>query len=258
MSDHPEKGALVVAAALEAHDPERIAVERHVASCPDCAREWEKAARLSALFEKLAPPPPADERSLGRTRARIHAALASEPRVAPPPRSQLPGFAIAAGLLISSCVALYLFGPSISGTRTVLALATIGVAAILSSLALRSDRHAIGATLGALVLSLGVGLVDYRELALDMGHAIGCLQMELAIGALPLLLMLGVSRSRSDVGAAQTAAVGAAGALAGQAVLLTSCAADESVLHVLLFHVAGVVLAGLYGAGLGRLSRALG
>ena len=174
----------------------------------------------------------------------------------------MPAIAVAAGIAISSCVALALSGSPISTARGALALATIAVAALLPSLAMRSDprgghRGGVGATLLALGLSLAVGLVDYHEVALVSGHAMGCLQAELAIGALPLVAMLALARSRPHVGAAQTAAVGAAGALAGQAVLLTSCAADESVLHVLFFHVAGVVLAGLYGAGLGRLVRAL-
>ncbi|MFO0683457.1 MAG: hypothetical protein U0234_15475 [Sandaracinus sp.] len=256
-STHPEKGALAVAAALDASDPERVAIEQHVALCPDCAREWEKSARLAELLGGLAAPPAPDERKLARTRARVHAQLAVEPRVVPAARTRAPVLASAAGLLISSCVALGLLGPSISASRTVLALATLGVAALLPGLALRSNRHAVGATLGAFVLSLGVGMADYHEVALVPGHAVGCLVFELLVGALPLLVMLGFSRSRPEVGAVQMAAVGASGALAGQAVLLTQCAADESVLHVLFFHVAGVLLAGLYGAGLGGLSRAL-
>ena len=109
------------------------------------------------------------------------------------------------------------------------------------------------ATASALLLSFLLAFVDYSVVPMIAGHAVGCLSMELMVGALPLVSMLGFARANGpSLGAWQTGAAGACGALAGQGVLLTTCAADESVLHVLAFHVLGVVVATLLGLGLGR------
>jgi hypothetical protein len=70
--------------------------------------------------------------------------------------------------------------------------------------------------------------------------------------------MVAMARGRgARLGTLASAAAGAAGALAGQGVLLTTCAADESVLHVLFFHFAGVALATLLGGGLGAVASRL-
>ena len=70
--------------------------------------------------------------------------------------------------------------------------------------------------------------------------------------ALPLAAMLAFARGPGvRIGSLASAAAGACGALAGQGVLLTSCAADESVMHVLVFHFLGVLLATAGGAVLG-------
>jgi len=240
-------------AAIAMGDGDDAALASHAAECAVCAKQWQGAKRLVSLMDGLAAPPPPSEKAMQRTQARVRALLASEPReAAPAPVPAIRGLMVGAAVLVSVVIAFALSGPSISPYRILIALATIGVAALLPNLALRSERDALVASALALGLSMTLGLLDYTEISLVAGHAISCFSTELAIGALPLVTMLGMARSSSArLGTLASAAGGAAGALAGQGVLLTTCAADESVLHVLFFHVAGVVVATLVGGGLG-------
>jgi hypothetical protein len=235
---------------------EHDAFAAHAASCETCGREWQKASRLAALVGTLAAPPAPSPKALARTQARVRALMAAEPRMAiDTPHARSSGMTVAALVLVSVVIGFALNGPAISIERAMIALATIGVAALLPSFALRSPRHAVLATLGALGLSVTLGWLDYNEWPLIEGHTVGCMEIELAIGALPLVAMLAFARGTgARMGSLASAAAGACGALAGQGVLLTSCAADESVLHVLFFHVAGVVVAAAAGAALGGLS----
>lgn len=256
MSDqHRAPDEIALLAMAKEDDAERVRFAAHAEGCASCAREWQRAGKLAALMGTLATPPPPSDRALARTRARVHAALAAEPRPAPAAaaeRSPMARFAVGAAVLVSVVLAFSMTGPAISAYRMLLAIATIGVAALLPGLALRSDRDAIRATAGALALSFTLAWLDYTEIPLVAGHAVGCMTTELVIGALPLLSMLALARGAgARAGAFTGAAAGACGALAGQGVLLTTCGADESVLHVLVFHVAGVALAALLGGGLG-------
>lgn len=253
---HRSPGEIAGLAAMPEGDAERAAFEAHAAGCATCGAELRRAARLASLLGSLATPPPASQDALRRTRARVHALLAAEPRSrAAPARSPVAGLAVAAAVVVSVVVALSLSGPAISVPRVLLAITTVGVAALLPSFAMRSERDAIAATGTALGLSLLLGRLDYTEFPYVAGHTVGCLQVELVVAALPLMAVLAFSRSAGRrLGALQSAATGAAGALAGQGVLLTTCAADESALHVLAFHVAGVALASVIGGGLGALA----
>jgi hypothetical protein len=255
VSEHPSRDEIGVLAMAAADDPQRVAFEAHAADCSACTREWRRSLRLAELMGTLAAPPPPSPKALARAQARVHALLAMEPASAIEPKAApFQGLMVAAAVLVSVVAAFSLSGPPISMYRELLAITTIGVAALLPGFAMRSERNAIAASVAALALSNVLGWLDFTEFPMVAGHAVGCMQMELAIGALPLLAMLGVSRSAgSRASAFQTAAAGASGALAGQGVLLTTCGADESVLHVLVFHVAGVVLGALIGGGLGTL-----
>lgn len=252
---HYSKDEIAELAMAPVSGPARAALEQHAAECAECGHEWRRAARLAALMGTLAAPPPPSPKALARTQARVRALLATEPRSEAAPQStMLPGLVVAASVLVSVVVAIGLSGPAISAYRVILATTTIGVAALLPSFAMRSARNATLAATAALVLSVTLGWLDFTEFPLVAGHAVGCMYTELAVGALPLLAMVAMSRASGPrLGALQSAAAGACGALAGQGVLLTSCAADESVLHVLVFHVAGVALAMLAGGGLGTL-----
>ncbi len=252
---HLDKDEIGVLAMAAAGDADRVAFEAHASGCAACGTEWRRAARLAELMGTLATPPPPSKKSLARAQARVRALLAIEPRPrVEPSHATGSGFGVAAAVLVPVVIAFSLSGPAISAYRELLAITTIGVAALLPSFAMRSERHAIGASIAALALSLTLGWLDFTEFPLIAGHAVGCMSSELVIGALPLAAMLAVSRSAGPrASALQTAAAGACGALAGQGVLLTTCGADASVLHVLAFHVAGVVLAALIGGGLGTL-----
>ena len=253
-------------AAIAMGDGDDAALAGHAADCTDCAKEWQSAKRLVSLMDGLAATPAPSEKAMQRTQARVRALLSAgvvrgadptqlrRPALAGtvPAPSPMRGLTVGAAVLVSAVIAFGLSAPSISPYRILIALATIGVAALLPNLALRSERDAIVASSLALGLSMTLGLLDYTEVRLVAGHAISCFSTELAIGALPLVVMLGMARSSTArLGTLASAAGGAAGALAGQGVLLTTCAADESVLHVLFFHVAGVVVATLVGGGLG-------
>jgi hypothetical protein len=63
------------------------------------------------------------------------------------------------------------------------------------------------------------------------------------------------ARSAWPVGAGLLAAVGAAGALAGQAALSLLCPAPIAVPHLVAFHTGGVMLGAALGAGLALLGR---
>jgi len=210
----------LAAFAMEGRGVDHDAAAAHASDCATCGPEWKRAQ------------PPAE--------------------VAAP--SPMPGLLVAASVLVSVVIAFAMSTPAISPYRILLALCTIGVATLLPSLALRSEREAIGAMVGALALSVTLGWLDYTEFPLIGAHAMGCFETEIAIGALPLVAMVGLARSSGvRLGSLASAAAGASGALAGQGVLLTTCAADESVLHVLFYHCAGVVVAALVGGGLGAL-----
>lgn len=253
MSEHRDAGEMAALAMVPETDPERVALEAHVAGCGRCGAEWRRARRLASLVGTLAAPPPPSDAVLARARASVHAALASARGAAPRP-SKVAGLAVAAAVLVSVALSFAFQGPPISVPRMLLALTTIGVAALLPSFAMRTARDAAIATVSALGLSTLLGLLDYQVLTMESAHALGCMRVELVAAALPVIAMLGVARSSDRRhGAAQVAAAGAAGALAGQGVLLTSCAADASALHVLAFHVAGVAIAALSGGALGAL-----
>jgi len=253
-TQHPPATEIAGLAMLEPGDPERARFEAHAAECDACAKEWRRATKLASLMGTLATPPPASERSLARTQARVRALLASERGAPDLETTSAPPLSLAAAVIVSVVAAFSVSPPSISLSRTLLAITTVGVAALLPGYALRSPSRAKRAAALALSLSFVLAFVDYSVIPMIAGHTVGCLRIELVIGALPLVAMLAMSRRADPVhGAWQSAAAGAAGALAGQGVLLTTCAADESVMHVLAFHVAGVAAAALLGGGLGRI-----
>jgi hypothetical protein len=253
VTSHPSKEEIAGTAMLEAGDPDRARVEAHAASCEACGKEWRRATKLASLMGTLATPPPANEKALARTRARVHALLATDDRSPRDVASPISPLALAAAVVVSVVAAFSVMGPSSSISRALLSLTTIGVAALLPGFALRSPSRAKIATAFTLALSFVLAFVDYSVLTMIDGHTVGCLQIEMVIGALPLVAMVAMSRRADPMhGAWQSAAAGAAGALAGQGVLLTTCASDESVMHVLAYHVTGVLAAALLGGGLGR------
>ncbi len=262
MSEHLARDDVAGLAMLDAGDPDRRAAEDHASACAACRSEWARAERMRALMDGLASPPEPSPAAMQRARARVHAQLESESatKAASEPEPEIsassaPGWATGAAVVLVGALGFVLIPHQGSALRYFVAAAAIGVAAMLGAIAARSERDARLATVLALGLSVGLGAVDLRAFAMEMGHAEGCFTTHIVASVLPLAaaLWLMVSR-RGATGPFHTAAAAACGAIAGQAVLLTACASEESFLHVVFFHVAGVVAAAALGAGSGRLA----
>jgi hypothetical protein len=264
VSAHLAKDDVIGLVMLDASDPDRRAAEAHVAECGECRREWSRADQVRALMDGLAPPPAPSAAALQRTRARIHAELDGaktkkatdpEPEVA---ATSAPGWATGLAVAVVGAFGFVFIEHEASALRYFVAAAAIGVAAMIGSLAARSDRDARIATLSALALSIGLGAVDLRAFAMELGHAESCFSTHVVACLLPLVAATWLTSSRrGSTSPFHAAAAAACGAVAGQAVLLTACASEESFLHVVFFHVAGVVTAAALGAGSGRLVAAL-
>src|SRR5262249_38326861 len=83
-----------------------------------------------------------------------------------------------------------------------------------------------------------------------------CLLYEQMFGLAALSLGIGVGRRYLALfGPWQAALAAMGGALVGQAVLQVRCEAQGAAVHLLLFHVGGVLLASLFGAGAGMWSK---
>jgi hypothetical protein len=79
-------------------------------------------------------------------------------------------------------------------------------------------------------------------------HGWGCLQVELGMGVAAFLLgVFGARAAARDLGVPGSALAAMSGALVGQWLLGSYCRADQTALHLLLFHVAGVAMAALFG-----------
>jgi hypothetical protein len=112
----------------------------------------------------------------------------------------------------------------------------------------------LGLLLGALA-SLALLIFD-ADLArpLQAGLGVRCLFYELQFGVLAFVAggLVG-RRYLTQYGAWQSALAAMGGALVGQALLHTRCEADGAALHLLLFHVGGVLVATLLGGVAGHL-----
>jgi hypothetical protein len=263
VSAHLTKDEALGLVMLDANDAERVAAEAHVGECAECRREWARAEKVLALMGALAPPPAPDAGAMQRTKALVHAELAAEPKkvesknVEPEPEISAgrPGWLN--GISVAAVGALgFAFVPHDATTlRYFVAFAAIGIAALLGMMAARSEQDARRATFAALGLSLGLGAIDLRAFALEVGHAESCFSTHIIACVLPLATALWLtSSSRGVKSPFHAAAAAACGAIAGQAVLLTACASEESFLHVAFFHVAGVLAAAAMGYAGGRVA----
>jgi hypothetical protein len=122
------------------------------------------------------------------------------------------------------------------------------------ALLLLARRRGLLATALGTAVAIGLALLAGRgELALFVG--VQCAVHELGTALIPVATLLLLQRSADP---ARSAIVGAAaaGALAGTAALHLTCPDAGSMLHVLVFHVGGVLAAaGLAGAAAARLLR---
>jgi hypothetical protein len=87
-------------------------------------------------------------------------------------------------------------------------------------------------------------------------HAAGwaCARFELGFGAAAFVLGLVAARyTARQLGPARASLAAMSGALVGQWLLRSHCEFEQTALHLLLFHVAGVAVSALLGAGAGAL-----
>lgn len=86
-----------------------------------------------------------------------------------------------------------------------------------------------------------------------------CTGFELGLAASAFALgVLWARRAAREFGPMQASLIAMSGALVGQWLLESRCEAEQTALHLLVFHVAGVALAALLGAAAGGLHERLG
>ena len=237
-------------ASLPRGDGERTAAEEHARSCAGCTRALREGGQLLALVEEGLRPAPSTETLfqieraiLGRLAREAHAARVG---------TRLLG-AAGAALAFAALVALNRHLPHDLASWLV-ALAAASLAALLAALAPAGVRTA-AAALGA---SLALALVASNATGLLPAIGLQCLALELGCALAPFGLFAAARGAiRRPASPAATAALAAAAALAGQGALHLSCPVRGALPHLLAFHVGGVVLAALLGAGFARVESSL-
>lgn len=227
-------------AALRDGDPEQAAAIAHAAGCPGCASALEEGRATIAMLERAGAAEPLEQARIDAVRA----ALA--PRIHPPP-SRLASLTLVPATLAGGALALFFaadrvpFGPL---------WRDVGFVALISLLAAAFAARRAPLSLG-ISLAAGVALAQAQggEGALWGDHGARCLFAELFAASVPAAAAAWLLRDRPTI--PPLAAAAAAGALAGGAGLLVSCA-DRGVGHLFLFHAGGIALAALAGGLIAR------
>jgi hypothetical protein len=241
--EHIDPAAAMLARALDATDPGRIAAEQHAKTCSTCRGLLGEGAAVIAAIDSLPRPAPAAD-VLARVRASVH----SESR-----RASRLGWAIGAAAIVGWFA---LAARAASGANTPQLATSVGVMAlsvVAAALSARGSGSAARRSLGILVAGLAALVVLRGDTAGDgWGLSIGvkCIAFELAGAGLTLGSAVTLAR-RGLIGGLrgrEFATISAAGALAVDAALHLCCAADATLAHLTAFHVAGVLAAALLGA----------
>ncbi len=227
----------------------------HLAGCAQCTAELEAQRAMLGELDALPGLEPAPE-VLAAVRTEIVTAMqAPEPARVP---WLTAGVVAVVGVLalmaLGDFTALEAMDP-LTVARWVLALGVLGGAIAIARTAARSSRHAALGLGGALGAAVGLGVLDLMASNEVIGEHLGCEQILMLAALAPLATSLfAVRRGAADPGRAalEAAAGGAAGALAGQAALFTTCSSPEGLLHVLFFHVLTFVGIAMISALLGR------
>ena len=235
--------------ALVPGDAGREAALSHARACPGCDAALREGARLLALIDAgLRPLPPA-ETALQRARGAVLAELERDlaRRSAPEWRSPIVFAASAALAFALFTLASRQRAPDLSSW--VLAAAAASLAALLAGLSGRGASTLLAAVGGAFAFALIAG--ESQGLAPLIG--LKCTAIELVAACVPFAVAA-LSRGAvpRPVSPAPAAALAAAAALAGQAALHLTCPVRHALPHLLAFHLAGVVLAAILGAGVLR------
>ena len=118
----------------------------------------------------------------------------------------------------------------------------------------------LGALASLVLFWLQLGAAIPTELqGKDHGVGWGCLRFELSLAAVAFGFgVVWAHRLARALGPLQASLAAMSGALVGQWLLESRCEAEQTALHLLLFHVAGVALAAVLGAAAGGLQERLG
>jgi hypothetical protein len=226
-------------AALPDYDPERRTAFEHATRCFPCDRALRESARMMEILGRGVLTPPSPE-VLQRTAAPILADLDASVRNAPARAGYKWSWAmILPAVVAGGAIAMWMSGEGVVlGRSYLLALGLVAVAVLGAAVSHRVGAAALG---GMLFVSLGSSILTGTETSLQIGFT--CLSMELAVAAIPIVTTVVLAKARGIVGPpGYYMMAGAAGALAGQAVLELRCPAS-SMFHMLAFHSGGVLVA---------------
>jgi hypothetical protein len=226
----------------------------HLTGCDQCGKALASHRALLRELDALPAIQPSGE-LVSRVRREIVSAMHAEREAGKRARSNAPsgvrGWFTASVVAVVGLIAVLALGDftvlstmdSLSIARWALALAVLGGAVTIARLAPRSSQHAAMGLGGALGAAVGLGVLDVLTTHPTMGEHLGC-EMIMMLAALApataalLVLRRGSGASMDARGAMlEAAAGGAAGALAGQAALFTTCSSPEALVHVLVFHL---------------------
>jgi hypothetical protein len=219
--------------ALDADDPRRVEALRHAAGCEGCQRALAEGAQTVTLLDELPVDPAPRAEVLRAVERQVLAQLAAQrrARVLWPAAALVAGWALAALVLHDGGAGLATL-PLLAAAAAVLVAIhapVVGVAGGILFAALLESAHGFEGALGA---------------ATGVRCAVSVLSVAtFPVGAALLVAHLGGARYT----ALELATLATAGALAGQAALLTHCDVDGAA-HGLLFHVLAVAVAALAGA----------
>ena len=234
--------------ALAPDDPERVAAERHAATCPACAKALAQGQETLRWIDEAATLVPMPAAELSRLHARVlHAVQVDAHRR----QRWLPLTPVLT--LAQAAVLLVIYPPHDleHGLHAIgLCLsAALGLWAMLASSHSRA-RMVGGLLIWSAAVASALSQVPQSDLAVRAG--LHCLGFEIACAAMPWAVAAWQVRvGHLEQPARVLALHGLAGSVVGQAILLAACPVESNLGHVLTFHLLGVGVSTILGYGLG-------
>lgn len=241
---HIDDDRFALVAALDHEDPERVAADRHCARCDACRERVNDARRALDGLDAFAPAP-LSEGELERARLAITSAIDFDAPLVERTRAARPVELLALGAAIAAPFAAGVVR-SPPGTVTQLATSVAALSwGLVASLAIARRRGR--RSLAALSIVAGSLLLALSDAAPQGSASVAkCALFELVASVAPTAIAAWlVARRRVD--SLHLASVAAAAALSASLSLRVSCP-DRHLSHLLVAHVGGVALAGLFGA----------
>ena len=234
MNDHFADRAGFIAS-LPDEDPERIAALRHAEQCTPCRDallEGEQLMRVIDGARELAALPAASAE-------RVTRAVEDDMRLDAIRHALWPGALVVMAFALELGMARHSDrDPGAMGRAMVVAVIAIGLATW--------NRGKVAAVLAAVATSAVFAMTASSVSLLAPATGVECMLLELLAASLPWIAFRQVAGPWRAKWA--SAAVAAAGALGGHAVLHLTCPAAHADAHLFVFHVGGVVLAALLAA----------